>query len=168
MSKQSGGRRRGTEKQKALRDEAEAAVTHRIFHTLGAEAADRWLAALGLPASPRWFVEIGLTGDGDSRFDLNIYQEEWGFSFSQAGVTSWIRVTDVAFVHGRDDFRLLAETPDLLGIAGLLAAVERDHGIEWRRPAATVRTNVANAEPIVRDWLLQPLPVVSVKQTIEL
>ncbi len=100
-----------------------------VFSTPGAEASHRWLLALGLRPSPQWHAEVAILADGHSRFDLNVYAEEWGFSFHHDTRTSWIRVTDIAFVHGRDDFRLLQRTPDLLGIHVLLAELEADHGI---------------------------------------
>jgi hypothetical protein len=167
MGKPEGGRRRRSDKQRAIRDQVEAPVASKMFTTLGAEAADRWLMALGLPMLPRWHVEIAVLADGDSRFDLDLYAEEWGFRFDHAGRVSWIRVTDVPFVHGRDDFRLLAKTPDLLGINALLCDLEVDHGIAFRRATASVRTNVPNADGIVRDWLLQPLPLSTIKKTVE-
>jgi hypothetical protein len=132
--------------------------TSRRFTTPGAEAADRWLFALGLPAPARWHVEIAVLADAGTRFDLNIYAEEWGFCFQHAGRSSWVRVTDAAFVHGRDDHDLLAKAPDLLAISVLLADLEHEHGLAFRRATASVRTNIPDAPNIVRDWLIQPLP----------
>lgn len=168
MGKAAGGRRRRSDKQRAIRDDIEPYVVGSIFTTPGAEAAGRWLSALGLPPAPRWYVEIAVVGDADASFDLNIYAEEWGFCFQIAGAGSWIRVTDVPFIHGRDDFRLLKRLPDLLAINALLHDLEQDHSIAFGRAAATVRTNLPNAEPIVRDWLLQPFPFSTVKKTVEL
>src|SRR6185312_10788992 len=54
-----------------------------------------------------------------SRFHLDIYLEEWGVFFCHAGQSSRIRVTDMAFVHGRDDFQLLGVTPQLKDIGWL-------------------------------------------------
>ena len=168
MVKRDGERRRRSDRQPPIRDQVEPPVANRIFTTLGAEAADRWLRALGLPTVPRWFVEITMLGADDTRFDLNVYMEEWGFTFQHAGRTSWIRVTDVAFVHGRDEHGLLAKTPDLFAISMLLAKLEMDHHISFQRATASVRTNVPDAANVVRDWLLQPLPYSGMKKTTEL
>ena len=142
-------------------------MSNRILKTPGAEAADHWLRALGLPVEPRWYVETSIPA-GDSRFDLNVYAEEWGFAFHHAGRGSWIRVTDVPFVHGRDDFGLLARVPDLLAIHGLIAELERANAIVFQRDAANVRSSVRDVEGVIRDWLVQPPPYSTVKKTMEL
>src|SRR5690242_2350229 len=85
--------------------------------TAGALASSTWLRSIGVtpPITQRWSVEIALepsalrpSTDYDdriaTRFQLGIYAEEWGFFFCMHGKGSWIRVTDVPFVHGRDDF----------------------------------------------------------------
>ena len=59
-----------------------------------------------------------------SRFQLEIYAEEWGFAFRHERKISWIRVTDIAFVHGRDDFGLLDERPRLQDIAPFIRRLE--------------------------------------------
>jgi len=138
--------------------DSDASITGSVFSTRGAKAASDWLVVLGLPSLPRWYAEIAVLADGDTRFDLNLYTEEWGFCFAHGSRASWIRVTDIPFVHGRDDFRLLPKTPDLHAIHVLLAELEHDHRITFRRATASVRTNVPNAPQLVRDWLLQPLP----------
>ena len=89
-----------------------------------------------------------------SRFHLDIYSEEWGFLFCHRGQLSRIRVTDVPFVHGRDDFRLLDGTPALGEIGLLLRTLERQHEISFRRDLAMVRSDMPNVEPHVRRWLL--------------
>ncbi|HEY2732945.1 MAG TPA: hypothetical protein VGI70_03125, partial [Polyangiales bacterium] len=96
------------------------------FSTAGRVAAAGWLQARALQTigGARWHVEIALdvvdqpaSAEYDertaSRFHIEIFGEEWGFFFCHAGRASWIRVTDVAFVHGRDEFGLLGVTPDL-------------------------------------------------------
>lgn len=143
-------------------------MSSRIFRTLGAEAADRWRLALGLPSVPHWFAEIAIPGDHEASFDLHIYGEEWGFTFARGSRSSWIRVTDIAFVHGRDDLGLLPRTPDLLAVHVLLAELERDHGCTFQRDTATVRTNVPDAASPIRDWIVQPPPYSTVKKTVEL
>ncbi len=127
----------------------------RIFTTPGAEAAERWLRALALAPVPHWHAEIVILADLDTRFDLNVYAEEWGFCFQHAGRTSWIRVTDVPFVHGRDELELLGRTPDLLDIHRLLAELEAQYGISFRRATASVRSTFPEIGAAVRDWLLR-------------
>lgn len=79
----------------------------------------------------------------------------------------WYAEIASPFVHGRDDFHLLKRLPDLLAISVVLHDLEQDLGISFSRATASVRTNVPNAEPIVRDWLLQPVPLSTVKKTVE-
>jgi hypothetical protein len=123
-----------------------------MLATVGAAASERWRAALELPAIPRWHVEIQLAAHATT-FDLNLYAEEWGFVFQHGSRGSWIRVTDVAFVHGRDEHCLLTRTPDLLAIGLLLSELEREHAFEFQRAHARVCTNIPDAEPVVRGWL---------------
>ncbi len=136
--------------------------------TRGAEASARWLAALGLREIPHWHVSIELVGGAATTFELDIYAEEWGFAFRHARRASWIRVTDIAFVHGRDDFDLLARTPELLDVDTLLAELEAAHDIAFRRGRASVRTNLAGASEAVREWIARPVPHSTVKKTVEL
>lgn len=134
--------------------------------TVGSRASKSWLDALGVgpPGIRQWHVEISLaTLDvvaplnfderSDSRFHVDIYAEEWGFFFCHAGRTSWIRVTDIAFVHGRDEFSLLAQAPTLADIGALLRGLENQHQLAFRRKHALVRTNIAGAEPGIRRWV---------------
>lgn len=125
-----------------------------IYATPGARASDLWLTMLGLRANGRWHVEISLVAGLDSALDLNVYAEEWGFAFHHAGRSSWIRVTDIPFVHGRDDHELIRRTPDLAELGTLLAMLEHEHGITFRRANASVRTNVPGALEAVRAWLV--------------
>lgn len=132
----------------------------------GARGAASWLALRGLDASmlKRWHVEVSLgTTDEiptvnyddrvDTRFHIDVYSEEWGYFFCHAGKASWIRVTDIPFVHGRDDFGLLAQTPALTDVGALMRALESRHQIELRRKHALVRTNLAGSEPAIRRWV---------------
>jgi hypothetical protein len=162
------GKSEGERRRPPSRERVESTESRRIFTTLGAEASERWLVALGLAAVPHWSAEIAILADDDSRFDLNIYGEEWGFVFHHGGKTSWIRVTDLAFVHGRDDFGLLGRTPELFAIAFLLVELEAEHHIAFRRATASVRTNIPGAANTIRDWLLEPLPHTTVRTTVEL
>lgn len=149
------GERRRSDKLKALRVELPADPAGRILKTLGADAAERWLMTLGLRASPRWYIEIVMPGGEGTRLDLNVYGEEWGYVFQHAGRTSWIRITDIAFVHGRDEHALLASTPDLLDMHALLAQLEASHGVRFARATAIVHSNLPGATERVRTWLEQ-------------
>ena len=133
---------------------------------IGGVAAAAWLAARGgtAPSLERWHVEVALDvmqrrapSEFDetvaSRFHLDIYLEEWGVFFCHGGKSSRIRVTDIAFVHGRDDFQLLGVTPQLRDIGWLLRHVEERHGLQFARAHADVRTNVPSVEPAVRTWI---------------
>jgi len=117
-----------------------------------------------MPTGTRWHIEIQLdvtdaraSSQFDeltaTRFHIDIYSEEWGFYFCHAKQSSWIRVTDQAFVHGRDDFKLLPLTPTLSDIGKLVGQLEQDHGVRFRRDLALVRTNLPKAEPAIRAWI---------------
>ena len=119
----------------------------------GPLAAASWLVARGLyPKEPRWFVEVELAA-GDSMLRIEIYAEEWGFSFRHGGKESWIRVTDVPFVHGRDDHGLLRQTPALGNLGTFVRAIEERHDLAFSRADATMRTSIADGEPAIRAWL---------------
>lgn len=158
--------RAAVEKASAKRAPVIATVGGTSGKTAGALAAATWLMdrALTPPAGKRWHIEIaiGVTNgrpttdydeDSATRFHLNIYEEEWGVYFCHRGKASWIRVTDIAFVHGKDDFKLLASIPALKNIGALLRQVERDHGVQFQRQHASVKTNLANAETTIRNWV---------------
>jgi hypothetical protein len=132
----------------------------------GAAAAGTWVSDLGLtvPSGTRWHIEIQLDvvetrapsqfdESTATRFHLDIYSEEWGFYFCHAGQCSWIRVTDVPFVHGRDDFKLLDLAPPLTEIGQLVRELEQRFSIRLRRDLALIRTNLPKAEPAVRSWI---------------
>lgn len=134
--------------------------------SVGSRAAHSWLAERGLGggAIKRWHAEISLAiieGPApahfderiDTRFHVDIYAEEWGFFFCHGGHTSWIRVTDIPFVHGRDEFGLLAQAPALADIGALVRGIENQHDVSFRRMHALIRTNVAGAEPAIRRWV---------------
>ena len=119
----------------------------------GPIATAAWLVERELfPKEPRWFVEIVLTA-GDTRLLLELYAEEWGFQFAHDGRTSWIRVTDVPFVHGQDDHKLLHRTPSLRSIGKLVRSIEQQHGLAFTRARAAVRTNIRGGERAVRAWI---------------
>lgn len=168
MAKRSARGRRSSERKEPPQRASDPSIRPRALATAGSEAAGRWLRSIGVPTIPRWHVEITITADIDSTFELNVYEEEWGFAFHHDGRGSWIRVTDIPFVHGRDDFKLVARTPQLIAINGLMADLEAEHGITLRRANASIRTNIPNATEIVREWLLQPPPSAAIARTIQL
>ncbi len=144
----------------------ELASSHGTATTAGMLAARTWLTARGLaaPSLTRWHATVLLApGDApppddvdearDTRFRVEIFGEEWGFLFCHGGHASWIRITDIPFVHGRDDFRLLAQTPALKDLGLLLRRIERHNGVEFRRQHALVRTNLPAAERAIRGWV---------------
>jgi hypothetical protein len=129
-------------------------------------AAMDWLRARGLPAATdeRWHVEIALDvtnarapSEFDdataTRFHIDIYAEEWGVYTCHGGRSSWIRVTDAPFVHGRDDFQLVGIMPPLSDIARLLHHVEATFGVRFHRQHASVTTNLPGIEPQIRAWI---------------
>ena len=142
------------------------ASSSRGWSSVGATAAASWLRGRSLTTVglTRWHVEIQLdVVDGPAladydetsatRFHLDVYTEEWGHYFCHQGRSSWIRVTDLAFVHGRDDYQLLSLTPPLPEIGRLLRQLEDKYGIKFRRDQALIRTNIPRAETAVRSWL---------------
>ncbi len=132
----------------------------------GRLAAAGWLGDRGMqtPSLKRWHVEVSLAtldapapinydDRSDTRFHVDVYSEEWGFFFCHQGRASWIRITDIAFVHGRDDFGLLAQVPALPDIGSLMRTLEARHQVEFRRKLALVRTNVPGSETQIRSWV---------------
>jgi hypothetical protein len=129
-----------------------------LSKTVGALASGAWLEQRGLDASrvPHWYVEITIGTDSpDTRLEVNIYPEEWGFVFRRGQRVSSIRITDVAFVHGVDEHRLLAETPSLERICDLLATLERRHAMTFLRDRPSVRSNLVRATSVIRPWMEQ-------------
>jgi hypothetical protein len=126
--------------------------------TLGAAASHRWLIDRGLePPSSHWYVEIRIETDVlDVRFELNIYPEEWGFVFRYGRRVSSIRITDVAFVHGRDEHQLLSKTPPLEQIGELLAELEQRYVVRFAHKSAIVKSNLIRATAAIRPWLQAP------------
>ena len=136
-----------------------------IWSTTGGKAAAKLLRERGvrLPAT-RWYVEISLDvrdlpapadfdEQVDTRFHLDLYAEEWGYLFCHGGRVSRIRTTDIAFIHGRDDFRLLGQTPELPNIGGFLRGLEAEHQVAFRREHALVQTDLVDAIPAIRRWI---------------
>jgi hypothetical protein len=150
----------------AIADRALVAAREDTSTTAGTLAARAWLHARGLSSMgvARWYAEILLDVVDqrareqfdervDTRFRIQIYCEEWGLMFCHAGRASWIRVTDIPFAHGHDEFGLLASTPPLKDLGVLLRAIEHQHVIRFRRPHAVVRTNLPRAEAAIRRWV---------------
>jgi hypothetical protein len=134
--------------------------------TTGMYASHQWVVARGLtpPALKRWHAtillgiedrppELEIDERHDTRFRIELYSEEWGYFFCHGGRSSWIRVTDIPFVHGRDDFHLLPLTPTLPDLGQLLRRLEASHEIEFRREHAAFSTNLDNAEAELRRWV---------------
>ena len=122
------------------------------FHH-GRDEAVAWLRMRGLQETPRWHVEVVLEASAGSQFHLNVYAEEWGFAFHHARRSSWIRVTDIPFVHGRDDFGFVRQPPTLEAISSFVIDLEHEHGIKLIRSTVAVRSNLNNATSAVRRWL---------------
>jgi hypothetical protein len=127
----------------------------------GALATAVWLSARGLLVPPRTEWELSISLDvideqapvkfvdaTDTRFHIAISSIEWGFFFCHHSRASWIRVTDVPFVHERDDFSLLIRTPPLRELGSLVRALEEKHRICFRRE---------HAEPAIREWVVTAL-----------
>ena len=92
-------------------------------------------ASISASAVAHWYIEITLASDiADTRLELNLYPEEWGFVFRRGTRVSSIRVTDIPFVHGFDDHGLLGKTPELERIRLSSLSARGAH-----EPAARVR-----------------------------
>lgn len=134
--------------------------------TAGKLAARTWLESLVLTPPERrpWYVEITLGVDEampalafdvatETRLRLEIYAEEWGVFFCHRGRMSWVRVTDLPFVHGHDDFNLAPITPPLRNIGELVRSIESAQRLRFDRGLALVRSNVPGADAALRPWL---------------
>jgi hypothetical protein len=129
----------------------------------GPLASGQWLRALGIePTTATWFARIAFDADPQAlfdvdertatRFELEIFDNEWGFKFCHVGKLSWIRVTDEPFAQGgRDEHALLPLVPPLREIGALLRAIERMYAIQLRRNGPLVRTDLPNKSAI-REW----------------
>lgn len=121
---------------------------------LGAAEGEAWLEERGLTPVPHWYLEIEVrTDDPQTSMTINIYPEEWGFVFRRGLRVSSIRITDVPFVHGADDDRLLAQTPSLETFGELLAKLEQRFDVTFHPLTALVHTNLIRAAAVVRPWL---------------
>lgn len=119
----------------------------------GPIASAAWLAECELfPKEPKWHALATLAA-GDARFHIEIFAEEWGFRFEHGGRESWIRVTDVPFVHGRDDHELLRKTPPLRQLGKLVRSIESTHQLAFDRGSAAIETTIEGGEPVIRGWV---------------
>ncbi|MDQ3339178.1 MAG: hypothetical protein M4D80_28790 [Myxococcota bacterium] len=126
---------------------------HGLPANTGPLATAAWCVSRDLfPKDRNWFVEIAMPA-GSSRFAIEIFGAEWGFSFQHDGRVSWIRVTDIPFVHGHDDFQLLHEASSLMQIGEVVCKIEHLYGIKFARDEAAVRTSIEDGEPAIREWL---------------
>lgn len=128
----------------------------------GPLASAAWLIARGLrPREAKWFVEIQLPATGKTDPEhaatllLEVYAEEWGYRFERDGRISWIRVTDVPFVHGRDEHGLLPKTPRLERISALVREIEHDQEIVFERHRSTIRSNVPDDSGAIQSWIAE-------------
>jgi hypothetical protein len=134
--------------------------------TAGRLASAAWLADRRItPANRlRWEVEIALDVESRlagfefsdttaTRFHLNVYSEEWGYFFCHGSRASWIRITDIPFIHGRDDFQLLAATPPLRSIASLIRSLEHQFAIRFQRDHAAIRSDIVGADVALGLWV---------------
>ena len=135
--------------------------TNGVSPNTGPLASAAWLVARGLtPREARWYAEIEiatsereLEGDLPTLLRVEVFSEEWGVWFRRGDKVSWIRVTDVPFVHGRDDHGLLAITPPLKKIGTLVHELERRFGFRFVIETAVIRTSMFGAEPAIREWI---------------
>jgi hypothetical protein len=123
----------------------------------GPLASASWLVARELAPKGRWWVEIALETEDRfghaARFQIEIFSEEWGFLFEHGRKSSWIRITDIPFVHGSDDHALLRETPPLRDIGRLVSALEARFEVSFPRAEAVIRTSLLDSVTTIREWV---------------
>lgn len=129
-------------------------------------ATGRWLADRGLwaPTGERWKVTIGLgcgnprvalAGDAvNTRLQIVIDSLEWSVLFCHGSGSSWIRVQDAPRIHERDDFGLLPHVTDLRHLGVFIQSLERRFQVEFRRPHATIHTNLVGADQKLLLWVV--------------
>jgi hypothetical protein len=119
-----------------------------------------WLAMRGLEGGDEpWQVVIELEDSdrADTRLIVAIEPAGWSYQFAHGGQRSSIQVTDGPRVYERDDFGLCAETPSLANLGALVRGLEIRFDVWFRRLRAPVRTNLAGAEPNIRQWIVAKL-----------
>lgn len=135
--------------------------TNGVLSNTGPLATAAWLVERGLISSEaRWYAEILLSTsslppdeESPTLLRVELFSEEWGFAFRHAGKASWIRVTDVPFVHGRDDHNLLAVTPALRTFGALVRNIEARFDVRFAPDEAVIRSSLFGAEPAIRAWI---------------
>ena len=108
-----------------------------------------------------WGVGITLHDNSSvppPRLHLAISTTEWSLSFEHHGELSWIRVTgDAPEIGTRDDFDLIGHIPELLNLGWVIARLERRFDLSFRRLHAEIETNLRDADPKIRRWVLSAL-----------
>ncbi|HET7504260.1 MAG TPA: hypothetical protein VFK02_24735 [Kofleriaceae bacterium] len=132
-------------------------------------ASARWVAARGLhpPSGEPWKVTILLDvvnprlalADTAVRTRLQIVIEsfEWSVFFTHGSGVSWIRVTEAPRVHERDDFKLLPHVTELRNLGTFVRWIEQRFKLEFRRPHATIHTNLIDAQQNILLWIVSSL-----------
>jgi hypothetical protein len=131
--------------------------------TAGTLAVGAWLYDRGIARPPaQWRIDITLDAEVrtrkfaealDTRFQLVVLPDEWGFSFWHAGQLSRIRVTDLVRPDLRDDHHLATMTPPLRRIGTLVRQLEARCQRQLIRDDAEIATSVPGSETIVRAWV---------------
>lgn len=142
-------------------------TSHARGRAAGELAATAWLSSCGLiaPRGERWEVAISLdviderastkfADTIDTRFHIAIASTEWGLYFCHHSRASWIRVTDLPFVHERDDYQLLPQVPPLRDLGRLVRLLEEKYRIQFRRRHAAIRSTLPSAEENIRRWVV--------------
>ncbi len=125
-----------------------------------------WLVARGLypPPGNRWHVKVMLdlsshpiaathTRSIDTRFEITIEPDAWGYRFSHADRISTIHVTDTPTARDNDDHHLALATPPLKNLSKLLRSLEERFHVFFPRHHATVNTDISGGDPIIRAWV---------------
>jgi hypothetical protein len=137
-----------------------------LSSTAGTLAVGAWLYDRGIhqPQRTPWRIEVTLADTRrsgsrrfaeaiDTRFQVFIETDEWGFCFCHAGKVSRIRVTDLVRPELRDDHNLASTTPPLRRIGTFVRQLEDRYRITLLRADAEIATTLAGSEPIVRTWV---------------
>lgn len=133
----------------------------------GSVAVSGWLADRGIypPQGRAWKIVVTLDTTAhsatrvfaeaiDTRFELTVQSDEWGYYFSHAGRASHVRVADMPRVDGQDDHGLVTGTPSLRRLGTLVRRIEQRYAIMLPRTNAVVDSTLPGVEPMVRAWVL--------------